>query len=934
MSHLHHHARQLHPDFTEYPCQYCGAVTPTVDALHSHIKVHHGDRLGLPADFTCEVCKESFHTGKALATHRSSRHPGTAECGFCGAHVGSRYLKKHINAVHTKEKTHRCHECGQDFYSRTSLTGHHKRHHAPRKHLCEQCGKGYVNNVELQRHLKAHRNQRDFKSHTGERPHQCMLCQESFIRPLGLRKHMLKHTAARKGKRLKYSKKKIDELTSSVICHDASPQEAEAHTPADVGGLGAGEVAPGSDQPPQHAPPSDLPQTLQVFPSPSSLAASSLAQPQPRLQTTLQQLTPSTLQVQQLAVTDLDGSQLEGQLELSQVVEDLSSGELLGMGPDLLLEATDVRGDDDVEGAMGEGGHGKRAAGEQAAQPVQVIYVQFVEDATGWRPGSSCNHSLSVKAQREEEEVAPSKLDTNHLDGADAGPGEPSNSVRRSGRQRRPNIPPEELAAKLNFEELVCGCGETLASRTDYVDHVLTHVAGAFRCPQCPCVYTCSSRLARHQRLLHSRGDTPSDALPHGSPAAAPADGVEERCHLCADAVSGGDGDLRNHMRVHLCGEHECPVCALRLDTSYAMEMHVQRKHPSLLHAFLKSEDSLKDESSKSEDSGGLPVRCDVCGKVVATPSRLARHRYLQHPEHYPWPCAACTLAFPSLHARDHHVCPHRRKGGKDASGDGKKNECLVCNTAFKSRVSLECHMRRAHPTEAAGPHACPVCGRSLSSRKALTDHLRCHRREGFACEFCGARLKTLDSLNCRLCSQVFFSSGRLSYHMKRHHTDRRSYTNLCHLCGKAYPYPSELRLAPACTPQRTPYSPPSTVAPPSVSAYLPAGVPVSAPAAVSLQHHRPPTAVTVMGVAGGVGREGGEATLVPVVEGQLVEAVVEGQMTEMQPVQYVQVDGLSAGQTVQTVQAVQAVPHMVEGMEYDEAGSVPYQIVHLQILQ
>ncbi|ROT62140.1 hypothetical protein C7M84_020028 [Penaeus vannamei] len=405
MSHLHHHARQLHPDFTEYPCQYCGAVTPTVDALHSHIKVHHGDRLGLPADFTCEVCKESFHTGKALATHRSSRHPGTAECGFCGAHVGSRYLKKHINAVHTKEKTHRCHECGQDFYSRTSLTGHHKRHHAPRKHLCEQCGKGYVNNVELQRHLKAHRNQRDFKcdvcgrsflkavdltyhrrSHTGERPHQCMLCQESFIRPLGLRKHMLKHTAARKGKRLKYSKKKIDELTSSVICHDASPQEAEAHTPADVGGLGAGEVAPGSDQPPQHAPPSDLPQTLQVFPSPSSLAASSLAQPQPRLQTTLQQLTPSTLQVQQLAVTDLDGSQLEGQLELSQVVEDLSSGELLGMGPDLLLEATDVRGDDDVEGAMGEGGHGKRAAGEQAAQPVQVIYVQFVEDATGWRP--------------------------------------------------------------------------------------------------------------------------------------------------------------------------------------------------------------------------------------------------------------------------------------------------------------------------------------------------------------------------------------------------------------------------------------------------------------------------------------------------------------------------------------------------------------------
>lgn len=90
--------------------------------------------------------------------------------------------------------------------------------------------------------------------------------------------------------------------------------------------------------------------------------------------------------MQQLAVTDLDSSQLEGQLELSQVVEDLSSGELLEMGPDLLLEAADVRGDDGGDGSMEEDGQGKRGGGEPAAQPVQVIYVQFVEDATGWRP--------------------------------------------------------------------------------------------------------------------------------------------------------------------------------------------------------------------------------------------------------------------------------------------------------------------------------------------------------------------------------------------------------------------------------------------------------------------------------------------------------------------------------------------------------------------
>ncbi|XP_071523977.1 uncharacterized protein [Panulirus ornatus] len=403
MSHLHHHACQLHPEFTKFPCQYCGAVKPTVDALHSHIKVHHGDRLGLPAAFSCKVCQETFHTGKALACHRSSRHPGTAVCGFCGAQVGSRYLSKHINAVHTKEKTHKCDKCDKEFYSRTSLTGHQKRQHGPRKHLCDLCGKGYVHNVELQRHLKAHRNQRDFKcdfcnrtflkavdltyhrrSHTGERPHQCKLCPEAFIRPLGLRKHMLKHTTVKKGKRLKYSKKKIDELTSSVMIQ-AGEEGDHASERASGGAPPAAGVLANTNLP--NSP--DLTHPLQVFPD-TAVVASPLTQPQQRLQPELQQLTSSELPVQQLAVTDLDNSQLEGQLELSQVVEDLSSGELLEMGPGLLLEATDERGADDGVVGSGDGGDGGIRGGEgdasQASQPVQVIYVQFVEEASGWRP--------------------------------------------------------------------------------------------------------------------------------------------------------------------------------------------------------------------------------------------------------------------------------------------------------------------------------------------------------------------------------------------------------------------------------------------------------------------------------------------------------------------------------------------------------------------
>lgn len=408
LSHLHQHTRTHHPNFTNFPCQYCGTVTPTVDALHSHIKVHHGDCLGLPPAFRCHHCHQTFHTGKALASHRSSRHPGTVECSLCGARVGSRYLSKHINAVHTKEKVHRCSQCGKHFYSRTSLTGHQKRQHGPRKHLCHLCGKGYVHNVELQRHLKAHRNQRDFKcefcsrsylkavdltyhrrSHTGERPHHCHLCPEAFIKPLGLRKHMLKHSSAHKGNRVKYSKKKIEELTSSVIKQEEGG-ENEKEDEGCFDETSASKADPESSdlsmtQPSTSKNTSGTPHVNVFQDTPITVP---LNQPQPHIQSDIQPLPSSDIHVQQLTVSGIDSGQLEGQLELSPEVEDLGSGELLKLERDLLLESEGGVVDEENEEGRSEreGMGGDRADRELTpAQPVEVIYVHFVEETDGWR---------------------------------------------------------------------------------------------------------------------------------------------------------------------------------------------------------------------------------------------------------------------------------------------------------------------------------------------------------------------------------------------------------------------------------------------------------------------------------------------------------------------------------------------------------------------
>ncbi|CAL4063985.1 unnamed protein product, partial [Meganyctiphanes norvegica] len=377
MAHLQNHTKKNHPKFSNFPCQYCSSITPSVEALHSHIKIHHGDCLGLPDAFPCGICSEVFHTGTAVSAHRSNYHPGTTFCRICNSQVSKRYLKKHINAVHTKEKTHNCVSCDKIFFSRTSLNNHRKRHHAPRKHLCHLCGKGYVFNVELQRHLKAHRNQRDFKcdfcgrsflkageltyhrrSHTGERPHKCSQCHETFVRPLALRKHIQnKHTENKKRKYLRYSKRKIDELASSVIMESNRDENLQQHG-RNHGTLG--EMAPINLESSQLSS-IDLEKNQglgQVFGNVNMV-------PNHRAQHSSDMTGLPSGDNQMLSI----GS---GQLELSGVVED----ELLEMSSDLLID--DVRETTDEATAVGGLREVTAAADGQAqAQPVQVIYVQF-----------------------------------------------------------------------------------------------------------------------------------------------------------------------------------------------------------------------------------------------------------------------------------------------------------------------------------------------------------------------------------------------------------------------------------------------------------------------------------------------------------------------------------------------------------------------------
>ncbi|KAK7076670.1 hypothetical protein SK128_018763, partial [Halocaridina rubra] len=353
------------------------------------------------------------------------------------------------------------------------------------------------------------------------------------------------------------------------------------------------------------------------------------------------------------------------------------------------------------------------------------------------------------------------------------------------------------LSFKLDLQSLICFCGTQSRSKLDYMKHLLSHLQKLFICPKCSAAFCSSEGLKRHQRILHLLGEQSKESLENEMDTQSSPKAMDNLtvCIYCKENITE---DMFEHMKLHLYGEFACPICTSGFNTLEHLKIHVEKMHPKFLQALIQYEES-HTFSSNCETNTTTLEKCDICCKVMTTSLKLAKHRYSEHPEHYPFPCGDCELAFSSQKIHSNHCCPKKMilqsKMKLEYCKDKKATNNRSCSKT--EMVSTDTVL------------TCPVCAKNFLTRKALTDHVRWHKGFGYKCEYCGAKVKTLHSLkvhvntnhtqlvlhHCKLCSQVFFSSGKLSYHIKRHHTDRSTYTNLCHLCGKAYPYPSELRL-------------------------------------------------------------------------------------------------------------------------------------------
>ena len=104
----------------------------------------------------CTYCQKLFKTRRLLNLH-CKRHVQNHRCIICSIATNSLWeLRRHVNTVHMKSRSHSCNECGRTFSQKSDLNRHLAKHFTDEAHKCEFCDKKYRWEKQLQQHMKIH----------------------------------------------------------------------------------------------------------------------------------------------------------------------------------------------------------------------------------------------------------------------------------------------------------------------------------------------------------------------------------------------------------------------------------------------------------------------------------------------------------------------------------------------------------------------------------------------------------------------------------------------------------------------------------------------------------------------------------------------------------------------------------------------------------
>nr|XP_020466455.1 zinc finger protein 574 [Monopterus albus]XP_020466456.1 zinc finger protein 574 [Monopterus albus]XP_020466457.1 zinc finger protein 574 [Monopterus albus] len=378
------------------------------------------------------------------------------------------------------------------------------------------------------------------------------------------------------------------------------------------------------------------------------------------------------------------------------------------------------------------------------------------------------------------------------------------------------------------------GVGVT-SSSTDSTEAASFRIA--FSCRSCSKTFPSQLQLVHHRRKSH----------------------VPERsfvCDICGKSFKK-QIHVRNHIRTHT-GERpfQCSDCGKTFSSLANLMRH------NLIHSGVRPYrcDFCQRSFSQSSNlrqhsllhSSAVTLCCPDCPATFRWPTKLAAHRFSQHPgAPAPFSCLHCEAGFLTKRQRDSHCLeqhPVLVQAGTGAEvgqepdihaelGTGVTSEvpisaiaetesrdsaslargaldCNICGKKLNSPANLRLHRLghfacpgRTRCTSGKRPkaHQCPICGKLFVSSSGVALHQRVHTGERpFPCQVCGKRFRQNTHLRehlrthsgerpfrCELCGKSFIQSMHLAEH-RRTHTGERPH--VCPLCGKAFKTFSNLR--------------------------------------------------------------------------------------------------------------------------------------------